>query len=159
MNLYGWAARWGVPMIAIAELYNELHTDTMAATGAIVPTSEQGASSVIRMEAAEKKILLFRNNVGVLSDANSGRPVRYGLANDSPNVNKRIKSGDLIGVRPVTIRGDMIGQVIGQFVSREVKAPGWTYGGTEREQAQQRWAMLINTAGGDAQFAQGRGTL
>lgn len=59
--------------------------------------SEAGVQSAVRLEAAQKNILLFRNNVGAFESEN-GRWVRYGLANDSPQMNSKIKSGDLIGV-------------------------------------------------------------
>jgi hypothetical protein len=88
-----------------------------------------------------------------------GNFIRYGLANESKNVNKQIKSADLIGIRAVRIENHMIGLTIGQFVSREIKSASWKYTGTEREQAQLRWAKLIASFGGDACFATAEGTL
>ena len=44
------------------------------------------------------------------------------------------------------------GTLIGQFVSRECKHGGWKWTGTEREVAQQNWAALIVSHGGDASF-------
>jgi hypothetical protein len=120
--------------------------------------SEAGVQSAVRLEAAQKNILLFRNNVGAFESEN-GRWVRYGLANDSPQMNSKIKSGDLIGVRPVLITEKHIGHTIGQFVSREIKAPGWKFTGTARELAQQRWVEVITGAGGDARFTNTTGTL
>lgn len=120
--------------------------------------SEAWASSMVRLEASSKGILLFRNNVGALQDK-TGRLVRYGLANDSDKVNDVLKSGDLIGVRPVLIQPHHVGHTLGQFVSREMKEPGWQYTGDEHEVAQLQWANLINSAGGDARFATGEGTL
>lgn len=120
--------------------------------------SEAWAQSVVRLEASEKGIALFRNNVGVLEDK-TGRPVRYGLGNDSPKMNEVIKSGDLIGIRSILIQPHHVGHVFGQFVSREIKAPGWQYTGQGREGAQMAWANLINSRGGDAAFATGAGSL
>jgi hypothetical protein len=53
----------------------------------------------------------------------------------------------------------MVGYTIGQFVSREIKIPGWKFQNTEREQAQLKWAELIISLGGDACFTTGVGTL
>lgn len=120
--------------------------------------SEAWAQSAVRLEASVKGVKLFRNNVGVLEDK-TGRPVRYGLANDSASMNALLKSGDLIGVRPLLIRPEHVGHTFGQFVSREIKAPGWQFTGSGREAAQLAWCNLINSCGGDAAFATGPGTL
>jgi hypothetical protein len=120
--------------------------------------SEAGVQSRVRLEAAHKGCYLWRNNVGVLPDR-YGRPIRYGLANDSKAVNKEVKSGDLIGVRPVLITQVHVGHTIGQFLSREVKPGAWRYSGTDREQAQLAWVELITSLGGDACFANNEGTI
>lgn len=114
--------------------------------------SESKQQSLIRLAASKRGILLFRNNVGALLD-NRGIPVRYGLANESKAMNKKIKSSDLIGIRPVVITEDMVGQTIGQFVSIEMKTEDWKYTGNERELAQNAWLDLINKHGGFAFFA------
>jgi hypothetical protein len=111
----------------------------------------------VRYEAAKHGVSLWRNNVGALVDER-GVPVRYGLANDSAALNKRVKSGDLIGIRPVTIEQRHVGRVLGQFVSREVKAANWSWSGNDRELAQLRWAELIVSLGGDAAFVNGPGS-
>lgn len=127
--------------------------------------SESYVQSAVRLEAARAAgVKLFRNNVGVLLDK-TGRPVRYGLANESPDINRVIKSGDLIGWRSVLITHADVGRTIAQFLSRECKAAGWTPAPpTDRhrfahEQAQRAWANLVNEAGGDAMFATGEGTI
>jgi hypothetical protein len=121
-------------------------------------TSEAYAQSQVRLEAPTKGVTLFRNNVGVLTDIN-GRPVRFGLANDSKQLNEVLKSSDLIGWRPVLITPEHVGRTLAQFVSRECKAPGWKYTGTDRERAQKAWLDLVAAAGGDSAFATGPGTL
>lgn len=122
-------------------------------------SAESAVQTIIRLEAARKGILLFRNNVGALQDK-EGRYVRYGLANDSSAVNREVKSADLIGIRPVIIHPYHVGQRLGVFVSREIKAPDWRYNpNDEREQAQMRWIKLVEAAGGDACFAWSEGTL
>lgn len=120
--------------------------------------SEGAVQTIVRLEGARKGIVLWRNNVGVLLDER-GRPVRYGLANDSKQVNETHKSGDLIGIRPMLITPLHVGLTLGVFVSREIKAEGWVWSGSEREIAQARWRDLVLSLGGDAAFASGEGTL
>lgn len=120
--------------------------------------TEAAIQTLVRLEASRKGLVLWRNNVGVLTDER-GVPVRFGLANDSAAVNRNIKSADLIGIRPLLITPEHVGHTIGQFVSREVKAAGWRYTGTPREAAQLRWAELVLGLGGDAAFATGEGSL
>ena len=86
----------------------------------------------------------------------NGRSIRYGLANDSKKVNKVLKSADLIGITPVLITQGMINTIMGVFTSIEVKRAGWTYTGTEKEQAQLAWMHLITLFGGRAGFATSR---
>lgn len=155
-----WAARNGVSHLALAELRGILGIEPSSpkATWNDAP-SEAFIQSVVRLEAAHKGLKLWRNNVGVLRNQETGQPVRYGLANDSKRLNETIKSGDLIGWRPVTVTPAHVGSVIAQFVSRECKHPGWTYSGTDRERAQLRWAQAVMADGGDACFVNGEGTL
>jgi hypothetical protein len=120
--------------------------------------SEAAAQAAVRLEATRKGVRLFRNNVGALVRPD-GVPVRFGLANESPEVNRVVKSSDLIGWRPVLIEAHNVGHVIAQFVSRECKVPGWHYTGTEREAAQLAWLQLVASGGGDAAFCTGEGTL
>lgn len=155
-QLHEWAIRHHVGLDALRELSNIL-TGSFAAPRSL-DTSESAVSALVRLEASAKGVLLFRNNVGVLPDAN-GRPVRYGLANESPEQNKVIKSADLIGIRPVLIEPRHVGHTIGQFVSREVKKGGWVYTGKGREAAQMAWVKAIVSRGGDACFCTGEGTL
>lgn len=123
------------------------------------PHSENYVQSLVRLEAGRKGLKLWRNNVGVLTNAETGQPVRYGLANDSKQLNASIKSGDLIGWRPVVITPAMVGTKIAQFVSRECKRPSWSYSATDREKAQLRWAEVVNADGGDACFVTAEGSL
>lgn len=69
--------------------------------------------------------VLYRNNSGV--DRSASRPVRYGLGNDSPEINKVRKSSDLIGITPVLIQQHHVGRVLGVFTAVEAKKEGWTY--------------------------------
>jgi hypothetical protein len=158
MDLESWAVAWGVPYAALADLRERLRLnggDYMPEKGG---ESEAAVQAVVRLEASRKGVYLWRNNVGALTDER-GVPVRYGLANTTAAENKVLKSGDLIGVRPVLIGPQHVGQTIGQFVSREVKEKGWRYSATPREVAQLAWAQLILSVGGDASFCSGEGSL
>lgn len=161
MNLYEWAQAWGVPMVAIEDLRQRLGMvsfDEPHGRGRGPRTSEAAVQAAVRLEAADKGLYLWRNNVGALLDKR-GVPVRYGLCNDTAELNKNFKSGDLIGIRPVTVAPAHVGTVIGQFVSRECKKVGWNYAGDAHEQAQMNWAELVLRAGGDAAFTTGEGSL
>lgn len=157
-TLYAWAIKWGVPFEAVRDLQCQmgtLNTDPVPGDGG---ASEGAAQTAVRLEASAKGSRLFRNNVGVLMDE-TGRPVRYGLANDSKQLNTAVKSADLIGIKPVIITPAMVGSTVGQFLSREIKPAAWRYSGTPREEAQLKWAELILSLGGDAAFATGAGTI
>ena len=119
---------------------------------------ETDITNLIRLEAGRKNIRLWRNNVGA-GYMKDGSFIRFGLANESKQMNQLIKSSDLIGIRPVLITQEMVGLTIGQFVAREIKKSDWKYTATEREQAQLRWINLINSLGGDACFTNCEGTL
>lgn len=157
--VYQWAARHGVSMQALHELQAifGLHGGHELPP-AVKGTSEAAVQAAVRLEAASKGVRLFRNNVGALIDSR-GVPVRYGLANESKQVNEVMKSADLIGWRPVVIGPQHVGQCLALFVSREVKAVGWHYTGADREPAQLAWAQLVTAGGGDAAFCTGVGTL
>lgn len=147
-----WARRHGISSEALAELAAMLAADGIVRETDV--TSESRVQSNVRLLAAENDAKLWRNNVGVLTNED-GRPVRYGLANDSPALNKRLKSGDLIGWRRRLITHDMVGTTIAQFTSRECKPAGWKFTGTPREKAQAAWAQLVTIEGGDARFTTG----
>lgn len=157
MLISEWANRWGIPPEAIQDLQATLTQQTPD------PKTQPGESEAaiqtrIRLEASRVGTRLWRNNVGA-GYMEDGSFIRFGLANDSKQMNDRIKSHDLIGIRPVLIEPHHVGKTIGQFVSREIKAAGWKYRGTKREEAQLRWAELIVSLGGDACFTNGEGTL
>lgn len=157
ISLNQWAIKWGIPFEAVEDLRREMGTidiDPKVKEG----ESEAAIQTRIRLEGVQKDVKLFRNNVGVLKNKD-GVPVRYGLCNDSKQLNKRVKSSDLIGIRKVLITHEHIGSIIGQFVARETKHEVWHYSATEAEQAQLRFLEMIIAMGGDAQFANKVGTL
>lgn len=148
MILSQWAARWGVSPEAMLDLQREFGMlGTEASSVARGGDSEAAVSKRVQLEASRVGARLWRNNVGAVYDAH-GNFFRYGLANSSAAVNKRIKSSDLIGIRPD-----------GTFLAREVKRPGWKYTGKDREPAQLRFIQLVTGLGGDAAFATEEGTL
>lgn len=140
--------------------------------------SETEVQAAVRLEYARRGYRLFRNNVGVLLDQ-TGRPVRYGLANDSPQINNVLKSSDLIGWHPVTITPGHVGLQLAQFVSLECKPSDWgdpipalleKYGpyhtalhrkdlprDDRRTLAQKAWLDLVAGDGGEARFMTGAG--
>lgn len=157
MNLNQWALKWGVSYEALEDLrkqFGMINTDPVAP---VRGNNEAAVQARVRLEASHKGARLWRNNVGAIKDER-GVPVRYGLANDSKQMNDIIKSSDLIGLRPILITPQHVGQTIGQFVAREVKGPTWRYTGTKREQAQRKFLELVVSLGGDACFVTEEGS-
>ncbi len=114
-------------------------------------TSEAGVGKRLQLEYAQNGDILWRNNVGACED-NRGNHIRYGLANVSKGMNKRVKSSDYVGIRKVLITPEMVGQTIGQFTAIETKKPGWVFTGSDREVAQRRFIELVIALGGHAKF-------
>lgn len=153
-----WARRWHVPPEAEAELRAMFGETPEAAPNAVPGQSEASVQARVRLEAATKGLRLWRNNVGAGYDE-TGNFMRWGLANDSKQVNSVLKSSDLIGIRPIVIQSHMMGLIVGQFVAREIKHGDWKWTGSEREKAQRNFINLVNSLGGDARFASSEGTL
>jgi len=153
--LHQWAIDWRVPTDAVHDLLIRLGMGFEPVTAKdLTGYSEAAIQNVVRLDAAKAGIICWRNNVGALPDA-SGRWVRYGLCNDTKQLNDNIKSGDLIGIKPTIITPQLVGHTIGVFWSREVKKYGWKFTGTKHELAQQKWAQRIISLGGDAAFTTG----
>jgi hypothetical protein len=115
---------------------------------------ESTTQKKIRLAYAHAGVTLWRNNVGACFDER-GNFIRYGLANETKQMNDHIKSSDLIGIKPVVITQEMVGQTIGQFIAIETKRSGWVYKGKEREVAQLRFINLVKGLGGEAGFCTG----
>jgi hypothetical protein len=115
--------------------------------------SEASVSQRIRIAASAAGWRLWRNNCGA-GKLENGSFVRWGLANDTSG--STVASADLIGIRPVLITQEMVGTVIGQFVSVEAKREGWKPRMADKhEQAQRRWGDLVRSLGGMALFSTG----
>jgi hypothetical protein len=153
MNLHDWAIQWGVPLAAVRDLQHRLAADDVTPP-ADPGRSEASVQAELRVNASRAGWRLWRNNVGAFHDNERGIHMRFGLANDSPQVNAVLKSADLIGIRPRIIQPHEVGMLIGQFVSRECKHAGWKFSpNDEHERAQMAWAQLVASLGGDAGFA------
>ena len=143
---------------ALTQLFNGLQPKDIDST--LLGKSEAWAQQRARLQIADQGAKSWRNNVGVTPakcDACGAKqqPVRYGLANDSPQMNKKIKSSDLILAIPRQITPSMVGQTIAQFGAIECKPPGWQYSGKRQEPGQMAWLTLINQIGGFGRFSTG----
>lgn len=156
LELHYWAIRHHVSAQGMHELLGMFGQSAEFTVAPGEPHSEAYVQNLVRLEFSRKGGRLWRNNVGVLKDE-TGRPVRYGLANESKQQNEKLKSSDLIGIEPVTVTPEHVGKVIGRFVAFECKAEGWQYTGTPHEEAQASFVHLVNALGGRARFVSGGG--
>ena len=101
-------------------------------------SSEQQIQQEIRLRCSRGPVRLWRNNTGRLMDR-YGRPVTFGLCPGS---------SDLIGLRPIEIGPEHLGQTLAVFAAVEVKAPG---GRASPEQLS--FIAAINNLGGIAGIA------
>jgi len=160
-----WAQRHGITADALTDLHAVLMSAVPQPSGDATG-SEAAAQQRIRLEAPHHGVRLWRNNVGATPSSEQHQcpychnhfteqkqPVRYGLANESTAMNKVVKSHDLIGITPMTVKPEHVGGILGIFTSIECKRPGWQYKGTTREIGQLNWAQIVIGLGGFAQFA------
>lgn len=151
-DINGWAAKHGVSEQALTELRKMCgEDDSQRPKGDVAAGREAGVVQRLRMSAAFAGDFLWvnKNGAGVTE---SGRFMRYGLANESIAESRAIKSSDLIGVTRVKVEPKHVGHTVGVFTSYEVKKPGWRFSGTGRERAQSAWLRLILSIGGIARF-------
>jgi hypothetical protein len=116
--------------------------------------TENDVQNMCRLRAQELGAVLWRNNNGALPNP-AGVPVRFGLANDSKNVNRVFKSSDLIGMtsRPGVSRSHLVRVPFGLMFAVECKEPAWRWAATEEEIAQLNYIRFVRDAGGIAGFA------
>lgn len=165
MNYYEWAVRHPQAAAELYDVFKAADPSDKVPEGASEARTQQQA----RLDIAHAGAKSWRNNVGATPAkmqyccARCGfrgevpqRPVRYGLANDSEQMNAAIKSSDLILAIPRIITPDMVGTTIAQFGAVECKAHGWRYTGKGREGAQMAWLALVESIGGYACFSTGR---
>jgi len=131
ISLTQWAIRHGVSHVALAELQGLLRGegDELPVTSGD-SLSESYIQSAVRLEA-----------------------------NESKEMNKRIKSADTVGIKQVLITQEMVGSIIGQFAGYEIKESEWSYSGSDHEKAQQRWGSKVISMGGDFKFVNKVGML
>ena len=145
-NLEQWQRIHHVSDVAMKELA-QMFTCTEAKPSSM--TRESHVKEAVRVDASQQGDRLWINNRGAALLPN-GSYVRWGLANDSEEMNKVIKSADCIGIKRVLITPEMIGTIIGQFYSVECKTPGWNPNNVDP--AQLAWATLVTSMGGHAEF-------
>ena len=150
-ELQQWAIRNGVRPSALTELTAILSQIPQPPKNP-KPLTEAATQQQIRLAAPKWGITLWRNNVGVF-ETPRGVPVRYGLANDSPKVNKRTKSSDSIGFVPMLVGPQHMGRMVALFTAIECKRHDWKWAGSAREVAQQRFLNIVKAGGGIAGFA------
>ena len=153
-TLEQWAEDHMVLPGALAELREILTAPANPPPASVATGSESRAQQEIRLAASLRGIRLWRNNVGAVT-VEDGRHVRFGLANESVQMNRVVKSSDLIGITPLAVAPRHVGQRLGVFTAIEVKRPGWTYRGNAREVAQLAWLQAVAAFGGFASFATG----
>lgn len=107
--------------------------------------SERPLTDEIMLAASALGARLFRQNTGVgwvgklvnktanLVTLENPRPLRAGLC---------VGSSDIIGIAPVVVTQDMVGQTIGLFVAVEVKA------GAGLSVEQKRFLAMVKSCGG-----------
>lgn len=147
-----WAKEHNISTLALVDLCRHvLGTDPTAMTTS-TGKSESALQQRIKIKASQQGRRMYRNNCGV-AYRNDGVPIRFGLCNDSQKIHDQFRSSDLIGITPVTILPENVGQLFGLFTSWEIKKPGWVYNPNDKhESCQNAWNNLIVSLGGDGRF-------
>lgn len=156
IELFKWAQRWGISSQAMKDLHHILGATTDPVRIPIDDKSEAAIMQQARLDATKSGGRLWRNNVGAVR-TDTGSFIRFGLCNSSAKLNAKIKSSDLIGIRPVVIATKDVGATVGQFMAIECKKSQWGYTGTTNEVAQLKFIMLVQSLGGYARFSKGGG--
>lgn len=114
--------------------------------------NEEAVKSHVKLAAANIGLQLWRNNVGACEDK-TGRLIRYGLANESAQMNRVIKSSDLIGATPVVIQPHHIGRTFAVFTAFETKHSDWVFStADDRAVAQLAYINIVREIGGIGYF-------
>lgn len=155
-TLHAWAHKHGISAKALADIPTCVIPAACQPPPNLIAEGEAGVSARLQVEASERGWRLWRNNRGACVD-NSGRHIRYGLANTSKRMGDAIRSADLIGIIPRRITFEDAGKTIGQFVSVEAKAPGVdvTRRKDKHTMGQKKWAEVVRSLGGEAIITSG----
>lgn len=154
--LYDWFNRHDVSDAARAE-FVQLFGFTPETPVELNGKNEAYVQSTVRLAAPTAAMTLFRNNVGALKDER-GVPLRFGLGNDTAQLNKVFKTGDLVGFQSGWFRDyETLEPVkVAVFAMAECKKAGWRHCPTNQHEISQLRAInMVNTAGGIACFTTG----
>jgi len=114
--------------------------------------NESPVSQRAQLALSNLGAIVMRNNVGAAQDV-TGRVIRYGLMNESEQVNRQFKSSDIVAVVPLVVQPHHVGRVIGVFGAFETKRSDWHMTPSDkRAQAQLRFMELVRRHGGIADF-------
>jgi len=113
--------------------------------------TERQLLSWIRIHSLSKfNSFLMRNNSGTLPNPTTGTPIRFGLGNDSHQINTVFKSSDLIGITPIKCP---CGHTYGVFTALEIKNPDWKFDfKNKNDQAQQNFINIVKQNSGIGSF-------
>lgn len=112
---------------------------------------ESAVANHIRLDAGQRGCWLGRNNSGAFYDQ-SGRFVRYGLGSFTEA--DRMASSDWIGITPVLITPEMVGQLLGVFTAVETKSSDWKFNKSDKRSLyQSNFIDMVIAAHGYAGFA------
>ncbi len=116
--------------------------------------SESSVTKAVKLDlSVNYNIVLTRNNVGAFKNHTSGQWTRYGLFNETKQMNQHQKSSDEIGWTPVVITPEMVGKTVAVFTAVEMKEEGKKPSGKRELDhwgAQQRFCDTVVNAGGIA---------
>lgn len=166
MTYSEWASMYPEAAASLQQVFNAVPWPVVPQGGD--GKSEAWAQQRARIQAAQFGAMAWRNNVGATPSKTAHtcpkcafyfeekqQPIRYGLANDSAQLNAQVKSSDLILAIPRIIRPQDVGRKIAQFGTVETKRPGWVFTGKKQEAGQAAWLSLIADLGGFAAFSTG----
>lgn len=156
-QLHDWFNRHDVSDAARAE-FIQLFGFTPDTPVELTGKNEAYVQSTIRLAAPTAGYLLGRNNNGALPDER-GVPVRYGWLNDTAQLNKVCKTGDLLGCQSGWFRDfETLEPVkVAVLAMIECKRAGWKYNPNDKhEVAQLRAINMVAAAGGIAGFSTGQ---